>query len=287
MEKTFKDSQGHTLRYRTWGNLQHPAILFFHGFPGSNIQGSALKGELAKHQRCVIAVDRPGYGGSSPLKPLDTEAHVTGLLELLRFHEKKDFSIVGVSGGAPMAHIMASRYSGNVQSLNIICGLATQNSTTWNAFSKFQKQALGLRKIIPDFLIRPVVNRALKKMGPHKRIQHFLTILNSSDREILSKAENYNLLINSMTEAIRQGSQGILWDSALYNQDWLETFCDKKALSKIPVSYYHGDQDLILHYKMAQHMHQFLPHSHLAIIEGEGHYSLPLTKSPEIMSKLT
>lgn len=286
MEKTFKDSKGNTLSYRVWGDLNHHPILFFHGFPGSNIQGGALKEELPKHQLCLIAVDRPGYGGSSPLKALQLKEHMEGLLELLSSHGKKEFSVVGVSGGAPMAHIMASTYASQVQSLTIVCGLATPNAQTWEAFGSFQQRALTLRKLLPEFVLGPLINKILKRHGPHERIKRFLNTLNSSDRNILQNAETYNLMVTSMSEAVRQGSRGILWDSALYGQDWLSTYCDKEALAKMPVHYYHGTQDLILNYKMAEHMNRLLPHSKLQIFEGEGHYSLPLTKSPQILEKL-
>ncbi|WP_413287673.1 alpha/beta fold hydrolase [Bdellovibrio sp. HCB337] len=286
MEKIFKDSKGNTLSYGVWGDVKHPAILFFHGFPGSNIQGSALTDELKKHQLCLIAADRPGYGGSSPLKALSVHEHMEGLIELLELHGKKEFYVVGVSGGAPMAHIMASEYFTQVQSLTIVCGLATPNTDTWKSFGKFQQRALTMRKIVPEFILRPIINKVLRRHGPHERIKRFLSTLNQTDRNILKDIENYNLMVASMTDAIRQGAQGILWDSALFSQDWLTAYCEMDALAKIPVSYYHGTQDFILNYKMAEQMNKMLPHSTLEIFDGEGHYSLPLTKRPQIIEKL-
>jgi pimeloyl-ACP methyl ester carboxylesterase len=279
----FETSKKNKLQYSTWGNLKSKdVILFFHGFPGSHIQARGLEKFVKKHDFGLIAVDRPGYGQSSFFKPGDFKTHLDNILELLSSLNIQKFSILGVSGGAPMSYLMASQVPERIQKLIIVGGLIPYDSKSRKLFSVYQSRVLRFRKWIPSSVIVPLTNSILKYYGPEKKLQRFMTFLNEADKKALNNSENQLLILQSMIEARRQQSNGIVWDSDLFSNNWFEN-CDLEALKKIEIQYYHGKQDYILSYTMAEHMNKIFPHSKLNLFQEEGHYSLALGRAEEIL----
>ncbi len=65
MNKQFlKLASGRKLSYRVYGNAQAETLIFFHGFPGSSIQGSLFDSSSYASQFNGISFDRPGFGES-------------------------------------------------------------------------------------------------------------------------------------------------------------------------------------------------------------------------------
>lgn len=279
----FETQNKEKLQYNTWGNLRSShVILFFHGFPGSHVQAKSLEKHIQKLGLGLVAVDRPGYGQSTFTKPGDYRNHLKGVIELLSRLEIKKFSVLGVSGGSPLAHLMASTYSDQVKNLIIVCGMSSFDSKGKKHYSEYQRRVLNVRKWIPNPIIRKLANSVLKHYGPEKKLQRFMTFLNESDKKSLKLAENQMVIFQSMIEARRQESSGIVWDSALYAQDWLGK-CVPENFKKFPVHYYHGKQDQILSYQMADHMKKQIPHAEITLFEEEGHYSLAFDRAEEIL----
>ena len=279
----FETKKKNRLQYNSWGNLKaSQVILFFHGFPGSHVQARSLEKHLKKFDIGLIAVDRPGYGQSTFTKPGDYKSHLEGILELLSGLEVQKFSVLGVSGGSPLAHVMAASYPDRIQNLIIVCGMTPFDKEGKKLYSEYQRRVLSVRKWIPNPMIRRLTNSVLKYYGPEKKLQRFMTFLNESDKKSLMLNENRMVIFQSMIEARRQQSSGIVWDSALYAQNWLQN-CDIESFKKFPVQYYHGKQDNVLSYQMSDHMKKLIPHSKLTLFEEEGHYSLAFDRAEEIL----
>jgi pimeloyl-ACP methyl ester carboxylesterase len=83
---TFLLSSSRTLTFSTYGSPTGPPILYQHGFPGSRLEGQHLDILATSLGLRIIALDRPGHGGSSPHPgaglldwAADVEAVVDGL----------------------------------------------------------------------------------------------------------------------------------------------------------------------------------------------------------------
>jgi hypothetical protein len=57
---------GRRLGYSEYGSQTGRTVFYCHGLPGSRIEGAALVPMAVKLDTRIIAVDRPGYGLSSP-----------------------------------------------------------------------------------------------------------------------------------------------------------------------------------------------------------------------------
>jgi pimeloyl-ACP methyl ester carboxylesterase len=273
-----------SIRYQTWGDPKHTPLLFFHGFPGSHIQAQGLSRLIDTYPFFLISSDRPGYGETSGegshLQYLD------GLAALLDHHSIKDFHILDVSGGSPWAHMMASRFADRVRSLSIVCGLVTYNSETKSYFTPVQQKGMMIGRWMPTPAALWMIGRAFQDFNPEERLQNFFKLLDSSDQNIFADPTRRSLLLNSMSEARRQGGKGIVFDARLYHQDWLKKHCDPAALRKIPTRYYHGQRDKLLNHGMSEWMHQRHGQSTLKLFIEEGHYSLPFQRAQEILSEI-
>ena len=62
-DATIRLSDGRLLAYCEWGNDTGPAVLAFHGSPGSRVWWPGAEITAAAGAR-LLTVDRPGYGGS-------------------------------------------------------------------------------------------------------------------------------------------------------------------------------------------------------------------------------
>lgn len=273
-----------SLRYAAWGDPKHTPILFFHGFPGSHVQARGLLPFLDQHRIFLIAADRPGYGETigqgSPLDYLDDLKYLLTYLNVPRFH------ILGISGGSPWAHLMASRFSDSIESLVIVCGLSPYNADTKQFFTPFQQRGLMIGRWFPVPAAHWLVNKALRGFNPSERLKNFIAMLDEADRNILSNPANRGLMLASMAEARRQGPKGIVNDAKLYHQDWLSRYCDGEALRKIPTMYYHGRRDFLLDHRMSKWMHEKHGKAELTLFDNEGHYSLPFQRADEILQKI-
>lgn len=270
------------LNYEFWGDPEARPILLFHGFPGTSVQARPLVPFLEKHGACLIAVDRPGYGGTKgqgmPIEFLDD------LRVLLDQYKFEAFTVLGVSGGASWAHLMASRFSDEVEALGIVCGLSPFNRETKTFFSRFQSRALALRRVLPTRAAEAIVNGALKGFNPEARLEAFARLLHAVDQAVLVHPALREMILASMEAARVQGARGILYDAALFQGDWLKNHCDRARLNQIPTFYFHGKQDKLLDHRMSEWMHAQHPNARIRFFDDEGHYSLAFTQIEEILT---
>lgn len=115
---------GRKLSYAQYGDPNGKPVFFFHGLPGSRLEGTYFD-DLGKELGArIISPDRPGCGQSTPQPGrglLDWPKDVEALAEHLKLAE---YSIMGASGGGP--YVLSCAYALPTQALKsatIICGL--------------------------------------------------------------------------------------------------------------------------------------------------------------------
>src|SRR5918996_4665095 len=110
-DRTIRLRDGRRLGFAEWGDAGGRPLLYFHGWPGSRVEGR-LADETARSRRIrMIAVDRPGMGRSDfpPRRTLvdwpDDVVEVAAAVALDRF------AVLGISGGGPYAAACAWKLS--------------------------------------------------------------------------------------------------------------------------------------------------------------------------------
>ena len=123
-DKTFLLKDGRKLGYREYGSPNSSKVLFyFHGWPGSRLNGLETDEAAKKLKVRVISVDRPGFGNSDYKKDrtlLDWPDDVVELADKLKI---KKFSLMGVSGGGPYVAVCAYKIPERINKAGIVVGL--------------------------------------------------------------------------------------------------------------------------------------------------------------------
>jgi len=230
----------------------------------------------------MIAVDRPGYGSSDWIDPKKWQVPVNKYFELIRSQGFKKLSIMGVSGGAPMAHMAASLLADQVSKLVIVCGLASLSKKSKPTFGVQQRRLLKLAQILPTQLTQRVLDYAMTSLHPEKRLSHLIKNLDVSDQRVLSRPENQEPLLKAMKWARNQKSKGVVWDSKIFSTDWLVQYCQSLTT---PTVYFHGENDFLLNPGMSKWMVSERSHSRLQLIPKQGHYAIAFENQDEILAE--
>ncbi|WP_455385831.1 alpha/beta fold hydrolase, partial [Acidihalobacter prosperus] len=114
---------GRRLAYAEYGDPRGRPLIYNHGLLSSRFEAVFADGAARRLGLRLIAVDRPGCGGSDPLpgrRLLDWPGDVAALAAALRLPH---FHVFGVSGGGPYALACASALAGRVTGLTLVCPL--------------------------------------------------------------------------------------------------------------------------------------------------------------------
>jgi hypothetical protein len=115
---------GRTLGYAQYGLLTGPAVFYLHGLPGSRMEGALFDAPVIKPLARIIAVDRPGYGLSSPQPNRTILDHAKDIEYLARHLNLDSYAVMGISGGGPYALACAAMLPADkLKAVLIICGM--------------------------------------------------------------------------------------------------------------------------------------------------------------------
>ena len=276
-----------SVSYRLLGEGQRK-VLFFHGFPGSSAQ-VYLFTEAAKQLNLqVLCFDRPGYLQTSPTPDKHSLAATLQISrELTEQLDWKKYEVATVSGGTPYGLSLAATEAHRITEVRVICGLGyLRHPEVMRHFPKKSLLGLSVLPKIPGQLIKTVLMKSLqyeksKALGRRPPLLEFFLPISEADRACLSDAKNMNVLNENMIEALRQKARGPQLDAQVYMSGWGRLLEEMK----IPVCFWHGDEDTVIPYQVSEEMARLIPNASFKLMRKEGHYSLPILHTAQIMSE--
>jgi pimeloyl-ACP methyl ester carboxylesterase len=277
--RTIRLRDGRRLGYAEWGDPGGRPLLYFHGWPGSRVEGR-LGDEAAKAKGVgMIALDRPGMGLSDyqPRRTLvdwpDDVIQVAAALGLDRF------AVLGISGGGPYAAACAWKLSEQLTGAGIVSGLAPLDVPGVIA-------GMGRQNRLAFQLVGrlAVLRRVLMAKSAVSVRRHPDRVLESGvaapvDGQYLARPDVRTILAESLFEAFRTGSRGPAWELALYSRPWGFRLEDIGA----PVHLWHGEQDANHPVAMGRHLATVIPECQASFYPGEGHLHF-IDRLPEILA---
>jgi pimeloyl-ACP methyl ester carboxylesterase len=239
MSETVRLPDGRELCYAITGDPAGPPVFYFHGWPASRLEAALAKDLPVR----LIAVDRPGFGGSSPQpgrRLLDWPSDVAVLADRLgigRCH------VVGVSGGAPYA-VACAAVMPRLMGVALISPVpplsgryAPTDKTLGPSLSKLRQ--LGLRRRLGWSVI--AVARFAIGAGLLDPRRALTAGFSPSDAACVS-LEIGLAITGSWREGLRNGVSGAVLDARIYASDWEINL----ASLRTPVSIWHGSADRIV-----------------------------------------
>lgn len=288
---------GRTLSYTTFGTTpkpNQPTIFHFHGLPGSHHEGQLVHEVAFKHNIFVVAVTRPGYGGSTFQPNRAILSFPPDVLHLADHLNIQRFAVLGLSGGGPYAlacmhSIPSTRLAGaaivsgmypselglaGMMPLNrVIFNLAPWMTGLLEIIADWQMGTLARDSSLPDKLAQSTVD-SFKGRPVEDQVA-----IHADDGKIL------DVLVRSTREAVRESSRGFAWEARLFGSPWGFKLEDL-VVEEGKLVMWHGGKDINVPLRMAEQAAKIISGGELRVDQDEAHISLSAHKMGEVIGTL-
>jgi len=280
---TLKD--GRRLGYAEYGDPNGKPLFYFHGMPGSRLEGELTEEAARKLGIRVIATDRPGYG-LSDFQPrrtfLDWPADVVALADALAIDR---FAVAGFSGGGPYVAVCALKIPERLTAAGIIAGNRPfDQPDAKDGMSSTLRMLFGLAKRFPWLIRLPMAVQSFATRHFVDRLMPaWVRSLPEPDQVAMKRPEIMAIFKRDTIEAFHSGSRGAAWETLMYARPWgfrLEEIT-------MEVHLWQGEQDKNVPPSMGRYQAQAIPNCRAQFYPEDGHISLAVNRIEEISAVLT
>lgn len=285
---------GRKLGYAEYGARTGQPVLYMPGFPSSRIEGAGFDPEATKVGARIIAVDRPGYGLSSPHAEGTLLSHAQDVGVLANHLGLRRYGVLGISGGGPYALACARVLPADqLRAVSIVCGLGSpdmgyrgMNTMSWLGwtygqrlfpgfcrwwFSREAGAQLDLGEAERMKLIRQAFEKDKANMHP-------------KDVPVLCDRDFMWMHLRRAAEVYRQGMDGLSRDFRLLNSDF--GFKIEDIRKDLPVQLWHGRLDNMVPLQHAEKVKARLgDNAHLKITD-DTHAGIWAMRKEEYLAEL-
>ncbi len=244
-------------------------VLAFHGIPGSRFDFLSESLECAHAGVELIAVDRPGFGLSSPQHGrvlLDWAGDVAALADALGLER---FAVLGYSAGAKYALACAYALPERVQAAGVLSGSGPPEMPGWEEGMIPPERLLQWASLHAQPLARACweLLGVLARRLPGPVMAGFARSLVGPDRVLADEPRVREALLLSLLEGLRQGGAATVEDYAIEGRAW----GFDPARIEVPVLLWHGERDEEVPLAHARWLAARIPHAQLKVAADAGH----------------
>jgi pimeloyl-ACP methyl ester carboxylesterase len=229
----------------------------------------------------VIAVDRPGIGGSDPQprrNVLDWPNDVVALADSLALDR---FAVLGFSFGGPYVRACAYALPDRVTSAGLVSCLGPiDDPAAKRGMPPPTRYGLAAARLSP-WLARPMVAFTARQALGGKMIDQLAKSMAPADAEVLKRENVRDGLGKSLAESFRQGNGAATWDGVAVARG--EGFRLEEI--EVEVLIWHGEQDRNDPIEMARAQERRLPRVRAVYYPDEGHLIF-FSRMREILAQL-
>jgi pimeloyl-ACP methyl ester carboxylesterase len=247
-------------------------IFYSHGFPASRIEAAVAHRESLEQGLTIIALDRPGFGGSDWYAGRRFEDWADDVALVADHVGIGRFGILGISGGTPTAVAAAALLGERVSCLTVVSGMAPFDGPgALSEMNVANRVLLQLGRRFPGlgrFCVRGLAHmwRAFPVVVPI----WFGVLLPAVDRAIVRRREIRLVLAKSIQESFRQGVAGAVTEFELLISDWRGLL----ERVQVPTTIWHGDADTYVPLSMAIILQKGIKGSVFHQVKGGGHFMI-------------
>lgn len=258
-------------------------VFLLHGTPGSR-NGPKPRGiVLYRLGLQLICYDRPGYGGSDRNEGRtvrDAAGDVATIADKMGFDR---FAVVGRSGGGPHALACAAVTPERVSSTAVLVSLAPSDAVGLDWYYGMNRQNVreyGTADVDVPALLTDLTSCAEQaRRDPRRFIGLIESGLSEPDERVVGDVALRRLLLDTYTEALRQGADGWIDDVLAFRKPW------EIELTKITsrVLLWHGEDDRFSPVNHTRWLGHHIPQAQVEVQSGIGHFGA-VEVLPEILS---
>lgn len=284
VERGFRLRDGRRLAYHEFGDANGSPLIYFHGFPSCGLEAAMSHPVASRRNIRVIAIDRPGLGGSSFKEKREIGDLPADVVELADALDIGRFSVMGVSGGGPYALACARYIPERLRSVGVVSGLGPTDGPAGTR-NMVRHHRLAFRLSLSAPWVLRLLYASLSGVvlhSPERLLLRLAPTLSEEDRAVFSKGDLLATLIGGFRAAGKNGSRGIVWELSRYARPW--SFDPQRI--EMPVRLWHGTADRVVPCGMGRHVAEMVPHCRAEFVDGAGHFSLVVTRMERILAGL-
>lgn len=281
----FRRQNGAAVAFSEYGDCDGFPVFFYHGWPSSRSMAELTDEAASDLGLRIISMDRPGIRDSQ-LDSTRTLLDWPPLMSELATHLQIDkFRILAISGGAPYAYVAARMIPERVEAIAVVSGAPPiADLEDRSGLLRLYNRLLALRAARPG-LLRALfhIARPFARIRLPIRIRPLLLkVLQPCDANVLRDSKSFEACFESARQAWSSSAEGVMIDADIYANPW--GFALEEV--RVPVRLWHGKKDRTFSYPLAEQIAARLPDCEFHLVEGVGHYSLPIRHTKEILSDL-
>jgi pimeloyl-ACP methyl ester carboxylesterase len=269
--RTLRLPDGRRLTFVDTGPADGTPVIYCHGALGTPLRDSldldAITTRLGVRH---IAVNRPGFGGSDPLRRRSVLAFADDVDALLCALSLERFAVIGVSAGGPYALAVARALGDKViraavcSSLSALCAPHRTPGMTPRI-----RLALSLLAVAPATCAR-VGEALLPVLRRHPAVLHGVIAAHAAptERERLAEPGERTAAGASFLDATAYGVGGMVEDYLTYSRGW--GFDPREVAPEVHV--WHGGADPLVPVEHAMQLAVALPSCRIFVDPDEGHH---------------
>lgn len=278
-------SNGSIVALSEYGDPRGAPIFFCHGWPSSRTMAELADEAARKLGARIISPDRPGIRDSqfqANRRLIDWPPMLNEIADRLEIDR---FRILAISGGAPYAYASGWMTPERVDKISVVSGAPPLDQLEdLDGLLPIHRRMLTLRARRPGllrslfYLARPFVAMRM----PIRLRPLLLKFLQPCDANVLRESRAFDVCFESARQAWRSSANGVMIDAEIYATPW--GFALEEV--RVPIALWHGTKDRTFAQRLAKDVASRLPNCDFHLIEGAGHYSLPIRYIGEILADL-
>jgi len=277
-----------TITYRDLGDTDGTPVLHAHGWPGSSAEVLSLHPVAASRGVRLVAVDRPGFGGSEPVPGRSVLSWVDDAITLADALTLGRFGVLASSGGASYALACAAVAPSRITAVALACPLGplrrgdVRAALPWRIrglLPLFPRESLVRACLVP---LRLVVRRPPESPWLRLALAFQRRLKPPSDRRVLDRPEVREARLRASREAFGAGVAGPASDLHLITSDW--GFDPARVTT--PVRIWYGRRDSTIPCAVGSRLEEAIPTASAVYDPDGGHTSTLEDHAPAVLDWL-
>lgn len=268
---------GRQIAYTEYGRADGVPVVFLHGTPGSRRLGALFDSAARERGIRLLALDRPGYGRSSPWPTRSVSGAGQFVSAVLDDLDVQTAGLIAFSGGGAYALATAATEADRVGRVDVVSGATPPDVS--KETPAIQQFLAGLATTAPSVLRG--LFRGQAWLAGHFDPSFVVAQYTADDNAESVPDETAELVKEDFIEAFAQHRHGAVNEFRNTATDWEIDFDEIDA----EVCLWHGENDTNVPVSDVRRFESQIPTAKLRVLNGADHLQTLLRSAPDVLEE--